>query len=145
MIVKSNKPIKVSAYGNNEFSSLDGLSPATEILAFQKWANSKGEKLVDEDGLWNPSTSKLYSTVKKRYESETGEQIGKLASKKIETTVPVKEIVQAKPYSAIITPIPIKQGWWAKRSKTQKTIIVTSSIVLLGITLYVVSQKIVKK
>ena len=38
----------------------------SDILAFQKFANSKGEKLV-EDGLWGTNTSKAYSKWKDEY------------------------------------------------------------------------------
>lgn len=65
------------------YSSLDGTSASKEILAFQKWANSKGGG-IKETGIWDKDTSSLYDAYKKRYEIETGEQIGTLQTKKTE-------------------------------------------------------------
>lgn len=134
MIVKTSRPVLYDG-SYEHYLSLDGTSSKDAILAFQKWANSKGEKLVDEDGLWNPSTSKLYSTVQKRYELETGEQIGRLKPNYTPSNANavLREIIPMKPYTGTYTPDKLKVSWWAKRSKAQKGLIMGGGIAVIAV------------
>jgi hypothetical protein len=154
MIVKTSRPILYDG-SYEHYLSLDGSSTKDAILAFQKWANSKGEKLVDEDGIWSASTSKLYSTVQKRYELETGEQIGRLkpnytpSSTVVDAKGRVKsfnydpsntgenkiqqETIPMKPYTGTYTPDKLKVSWWAKRSKAQKGLIIGGGIAVIAV------------
>ena len=144
MIVKTSRPVLYDG-SYEHYLSLDGTSPSAEILAFQKWANSKGEKLVDEDGLWNPSTSKLYSTVQQRYELETGEQIGRLKPNYTPVNTGVnqiqQEIIPMKPFVSTYSPAKLKVSWWAKRSKAQKGLIMVGGIAVIVVISFLIYKQ----
>ena len=130
-----------------QYSALDGSSPSAEILSFQKWANSKGEKVVDEDGLWSAKTSALYPSVKTRYERETGEQIGKLKPNYTASKVVLDEKGNIKSLESNsakdIVAIPLadtnkkipKKGF-SSWSTTKKTIVIGSSLAVLGLAVW---------
>jgi hypothetical protein len=152
MIVKTSRPVLYDG-SYEHYLSLDGTSPSAEILAFQKWVNSKGEKLVDEDGLWNVKTSTLYPSIKARYERELlFEPMVKLKPnytpsnvvldekgniKSLESNNPViqafKQIVPMKQYTGTYTPAKLKVSWWAKRSKAQKGLIMGGGIAVIAV------------
>lgn len=127
-------------YGEYEdYLSLDGTSTKDEILAFQKWANSKGEKLLEETGIFDASTTALYNKVKARYEREIADMnnnVQKLAFKKnapVETTQVVSEIVPQTWNVNIKRP-----SWWGRQSPKNKTLIIVGSVFALSITSYLI-------
>lgn len=147
MIVRTSRPVLYNSNSENYFS-LDASSTTDSILAFQKWANSKGQKIVDENGVWNPTTSKIYNIVKKRYELETGDQIGKLkpnytSSEAVaDANAILKEIIPMKPSTSLTTPAKPKANWWQKKTKSQKNIIMIGGIiVIVGFFMYKSSSK----
>lgn len=164
MIVKTSRPILYDG-SYEHYLSLDGTSPSAEILAFQKWVNSKGEKLVDEDGLWNVKTSTLYQSLKARYESEPlFAETGRLKPnytpsnvvldekgniKSLESNNPViqafKQIVPMKPYTGTYTPAKLKVSWWSKRTKTQKGLIMASGIAVIAVVGFLIYKSSSKK
>lgn len=119
-----------------DYLALDGSSSKEEILKFQKWANSKGEKLLNETGVFDAKTSDFYTKYKDRYEREMQDTI-KLAPKGIKTIENNAIDSAYVPYFSLDNKT--KKSWWQKKSKSQKNTIIIGSIAvatLIGYLLY---------
>ena len=80
MKIITKKPVIVDNY-----SAIDASSSKDEILTLQKLINSKGEKLVEETGVFDTKTSEVYNKYKTRIDrelSELGVEPIKLADRK---------------------------------------------------------------
>lgn len=68
-IITNRKVITTSNF--NEYSSLDGKSTSTQVLAFQKWMNKVHPELggnIKEDGIFKANDEYYYSTYGTQYE-----------------------------------------------------------------------------
>jgi hypothetical protein len=140
MEVITKKPIIVEHVG---YSSIDGASTKEEILAVQKLINSKGEKLVDETGVFDAKTAEVYNKYKTRIDrelSEMGIEPIKLAIKPIissndSTYVPtfVKKDLNLK-----------KSSWWSKRTTKQKGLVIGGLVLVVSVTAFLIYRKVKK-
>jgi hypothetical protein len=140
MEVITKKPIIVE---NVRYSSIDASSKKEEILALQKLINSKGEKLVEETGVFDTKTSEVYNKYKTRIDrelSEMGIDPIKLAIKPIvssndSTYVPTfnKQDLNLK-----------KSSWWAKRTTKQKGLVIGGLVLVVSVTAFLIYRKVKK-
>lgn len=149
MKIITKKPIIVD--NDNIFSNIDGNSTKEEILTLQKLINSKGEKLVDETGVFDAKTIEVYNKYKTRLDRELlemGYEPIKLKTKAVQsvsTNSVMNELVPQVFKNALKNPTtPEKESWWKQRTKTQKTLIIGGGavgVMLLGFLIYKAVKK----
>lgn len=76
--VKSGSVTVNSSFDGDDFSFLDGKSPKSEILAFQKYVNNNvdGGSRLTEDGLWGKNTANAWSKFGDSYTKSTTKSEG---------------------------------------------------------------------
>ena len=122
------------------YSSLDGSSNSADIKAFQKWVwyvkadkSLKTTKAPDGvDGIWGGKTSGAWN----KYSAEYAKYLAPAPEITTPiTTVTSETIVEEKPKDETDT---TKQGWWAKKTKTQKGLIIGGGIALIAVVGFVI-------
>jgi hypothetical protein len=128
--------------GDDYYSNLDGNSSKEEILAVQKLINSKGEKLVDETGVFDAKTAEVYNKYKTRIDremSEMGFEPIRLKAKPI-TTPGISDLGYVPTFPT--TDLKMKKtSWWSKRTTMQKGLVIGGAVVLASIIGFVVFKK----
>lgn len=132
-------------YGDDTtYSAIDASSPKEEILALQKLLNSKGEKLVDETGVFDSKTSELYNKYKTRIDRELlemGYEPIKLKPKTIQSSTSNDSYVPSFIQPNVNWK---KTSWWSKRTKVQKGLVIGGAVVvasIIGFVIYKQSNK----
>lgn len=138
---------KILVNPDMNYSRLDGKSPTAEILAMQKLINSKGEKLVDETGVFDAKTSEVYNKYKTRLDREfleMGYEPIKLQTKPlnvIENPITPAQIVPTF-FKADFKTSNEKTSWWSKRTKTQKGLIIGGAVAVTGLTVWLIVRSV---
>ena len=139
MKIITKKPVIVDNY-----SAIDASSSKDEILTLQKLINSKGEKLVEETGVFDTKTSEVYNKYKTRIDrelSELGVEPIKLATK------PITAFNTSTTYTPTFAKQDLnlkKTSWWSKRTNVQKGFFIGGSVLLVGIIGFVIYKQVKK-
>jgi hypothetical protein len=124
---------------------LDGSSASDEIKAFQRWVwYTKGDKSL--------KTSKAFDGVDGIFGSKTRSAWAKYGSEYTNVLTPTNTPttnVDTTPISTVTETVTTetvanKQGWWSKRTKTQKGLIIGGGVaiaIVLGVLIYKRSKK----
>jgi hypothetical protein len=118
------------------YSSLDGSSNKEEIKAFQKWVwYTKGDKSLKTtkvadgvDGIWGGKTATAWS----KYSDEYTKSVAPVTTV---TTTANEVVVDTTPKDEVDTN---KEGWWARKTKTQKGLIVGGAVLITGLTVFLI-------
>lgn len=130
-------------FDSDDYSNIDGTSSREEILAVQKLINSKGEKLVDETGVFDAKTSEVYNKYKTRIDremSEMGFEPIRLKTKTITTSPTISDLGYVPTFPT--TDLKMKKtSWWSKRTTMQKGLVIGGAVVLVSIIGFLVVKK----
>jgi hypothetical protein len=129
-------------YGDDTtYSAIDASSSKDEILALQKLMNSKGEKLVDETGVFDAKTNEIYNKYKTRLDrelSEMGIEPIKLKLKPIQSSTSNDSYVPSFVQPNVNWK---KTSWWSKRTRTQKGLIIGGAVILASVIGFVIYRQ----
>lgn len=140
MNIITKNPILVNPEMN--YSSLDGTSNSDEIQAFQKWVwYVKGDKSLKTtkspdgvDGIWGGKTSSAWNKYNPEYTNTPVPVINRPPN-----PTPTLETVQEdKPKDETDT---TKQGWWAKKTKTQKALVIGGYVAVFALIGYIIYKR----
>jgi hypothetical protein len=152
MQVITKNPIIVDGV-YEDYLALDGSSSKEEILTAQKIINrliaeenktkpaNKLLRPIKEDGIWGPETATAYANRKAKVDAEL-DRIKQFLGGFLQSGVPnvststVNQISNVQPLESVQ-----KTSWWQKRTKQQKTMIIVTSTLAIGLVAYLLYKK----